>query len=93
MECAENDELACTRAVENHAHEELVVVKADAVGNPRAMMVHLENALVALEAMMASVWLGIVAPGANPRTTDSLRFERSLGTDGGQQRRVIALAP
>ena len=39
---------AAKRAMEEHSHEEFIVVEANAVCDPWAVMVHLENALVAL---------------------------------------------
>ena len=74
-ECACNDRVtcrddhpACKRAVEEHVHEEFVVIEADAVRDPWAVMVHLQDAPVALGAMMASVWLCLVTPLANTDT-------------------------
>ena len=43
-----NDNQACHTAMEEHVHEEFVVVETDAVSDPRAVMVHLENASIAL---------------------------------------------
>eukprot|EP00353_Schmidingerella_taraikaensis_P014142 CAMPEP_0185581814 /NCGR_PEP_ID=MMETSP0434-20130131/19055_1 /TAXON_ID=626734 ORGANISM="Favella taraikaensis, Strain Fe Narragansett Bay" /NCGR_SAMPLE_ID=MMETSP0434 /ASSEMBLY_ACC=CAM_ASM_000379 /LENGTH=185 /DNA_ID=CAMNT_0028200443 /DNA_START=366 /DNA_END=922 /DNA_ORIENTATION=- len=57
------------RAVEEHVHKEFVVVESDAVGDPRAVMVHLQDAPVALGAMMAPIGLRLVAPLANAHTT------------------------
>jgi hypothetical protein len=36
----EDEEGDCDRAVEEHVHEVLIVVETDAVGYPRAMMIH-----------------------------------------------------
>ena len=36
----EDEEGDCHRAVEQHVHEVLVVVETDAVGHPRAMVIH-----------------------------------------------------
>ena len=47
----------CGRAIEQHVHEILVVVEADTIGYPRAMMIHFQNALITLGAMMATVGL------------------------------------
>ena len=55
--------------MENHVHEELVVVETDAVGDPWAMMVHLQDAAVALRTVMASIWLGLIAPLADADAT------------------------
>ena len=60
--------------MEEHIHKKFVVVEADAVSNPWAVMVHLENASVALRAMVASVRFGFVAPLANTNTTVALSF-------------------
>ena len=43
-----NDNQACHTAMEEHVHEEFVVVETDAVSDPWAVMVHLENASIAL---------------------------------------------
>lgn len=69
---------SCTGTVEKHAQEELVVVESDAVGDPRAVMVHLENASIALRTMMASIRLCLVAPLANPNTAELLLLYRDL---------------
>ena len=55
--------------MEDHVHEELVVVETDAVSDPRAMMVHLQDAAVALRTVMASIRLGLVAPLADADAT------------------------
>ena len=64
-----NDQKAGHGAVEKHVHEELVVVKADAIGDPRAVMVHLQDAAIALRAVMTPVRLRLVAPLADTDTT------------------------
>ena len=43
-----NDNQACHTAMEEHVHEEFVVVETDAISDPRAVMVHLQNASIAL---------------------------------------------
>ena len=43
-----NDNQAGHAAMEEHIHEEFVVVETDAISDPRAVMVYLENASVAL---------------------------------------------
>ena len=58
--------------MEKHAQKELVVVESDAVGNPWAVMIHLEDAPIALRAMMASIRLCFIAPLANPDATELL---------------------
>ena len=62
--------------MEEHVEEELVVVEADAVGDPWAMVVHLEDAAIALRAVMAPVGLRLVAPLADTHTTIALAFNR-----------------
>ena len=64
-----NDQQAGHGAMEEHVHKELVVVKADAVGYPGAVMVHLQNAAIALRAVMASVRLRLVTPLADTDAT------------------------
>ena len=64
--------------MEEHVHEEFIVVEANAVGNPRAMMVHLENAAIALGAVMASVRLRLVAPLADTDASVALTLHRWL---------------
>ena len=58
--------------MKEHGHEEFVVVETNTVCNPRAVMVHFENALVALRAMMAPLRLGPETPLANADTTCEL---------------------
>jgi hypothetical protein len=58
--------------VEQHIHEELVVVEANTVGYPWTMVIHLKNAPIALRTVMASIWLSLVAPLADPDTTELL---------------------
>ena len=69
---SQHNEQAGARAVEEHVHEELVVVEADAVCDPGAVMVHLEDASVTLRAVMAPVGLRLVAPLADAHTAVSL---------------------
>ena len=66
---SQHNEQAGARAVEEHVHEELVVVEADAVGDPGAVMVHLQDATIALRAVMASVRLRLVTPLADTDAT------------------------
>jgi len=70
------DRVRCTdyrpgrgHAVENHAQEVFVVVKADAVCHPGAVVVHLQDASIALRAVVAAVGLCFVAPLANANAT------------------------
>ena len=69
--------------MEEHIHEELVVVESDTIGDPGAMMVHLEYALIALGAVMAPVGLGLVAPLADANTTVSLALDGGLHAHEG----------
>ena len=55
--------------MEEHAHEVLVVVESNAVRHPGTVMVHLEDALVALRAMMTPFGLGFEAPLTNSNTS------------------------
>jgi hypothetical protein len=57
-----NNHPASDSAVEQHTNEVLVVVESHAVGNPRAMVVHLQNASIALRAVMTTVRLSLEAP-------------------------------
>ena len=66
--------------MEEHADEELVVVEPDTIRYPRAVMVHLEDASVALGAVMASVLLGLVAPLAYAHAAELLLLDRDLQT-------------
>ena len=76
IRCAYNGPSSC-HTVEYHAEEVFVVVKADTVSDPGTMVVHLENASVALGAMVASVWLSLIAPLANSNTTVALLLYRN----------------
>jgi len=58
--------------VEEHVHEELIVVKANAVCNPWTVMIHLKNTSIALGAVMASIRLGFVTPLADSYSTKFL---------------------
>lgn len=64
--------------MEEHVQEELVVVETDAIGDPWAVMVHLEDAPVALRAMVTPVWLRLVAPLADTNATIALALDRRL---------------
>ena len=78
-----HDQEAGHGAVEEHVHEEFVVVETDTVSNPWAMMVHLEDAAVALGAMMASVRLCLVAPLADTYATVAFALDRWLHAHKG----------
>ena len=69
--------------MEEHIHEEFVVIETDAVCNPWAVMVHLENASVALGAVVASVRLSLVAPLANADAAVALTLDRGLHAQNG----------
>ena len=56
-----NDDHAGGRAVEKHVHEEFVVVESNAVGHPRAVVIHLHDTLIASAAMVSSRWLQLIA--------------------------------
>ena len=64
--------------MEEHAQEEFVIVESNAVCYPRAVMIHLEDAPIALRTVMASVWLCLIAPLADSDTTKLLLFNRHL---------------
>ena len=51
--------------MKKHCHEEFVVIETDAVGHPGTVMVHLQDALVALWTMVAPFRLGPKTPLAN----------------------------
>ena len=67
--------------MEEHAEEELIVVEADAVGHPGTVMVHLQDAPVALRAVMAAVWLCFVTPLADSNTSELLFLHGHLEAD------------
>lgn len=48
-------------SIKDHVHEVLVVIEPNAVGNPRAMMIHLQHTSTALTAMMCSLRLEFLA--------------------------------
>ena len=70
------NQIASERAVEDHVHEELVVVETDAVGNPWAVMVHLQDASIALGAVVASIRLSFVTPLADTDATQTPPLHR-----------------
>jgi len=47
--------------IQQELHEELSVVEADAIVDPWAMVIHVENATVANTAMVSSIWLPYIA--------------------------------
>jgi hypothetical protein len=54
--------------------EKLVIPEADAVVDPRTMMVHLQNAGAAHSAMMASIRLVLATPLAVPTFASTLQL-------------------
>ena len=64
--------------MKEHVHEKFVVVESNTIGDPGAVVVHFENASVALGAVMASVWLRLVTPLANAHTAIAFTFYRGL---------------
>ena len=68
----EYDPLASEGRVIEQADEVLVVEEADAVVEPRAVMVHFEDASVALAAVMAPIRLGLQASLAHADATEAL---------------------
>lgn len=53
-------------------------MEANAVGDPRTMVVHLQDAPVALAAVVTSVGLGAQTPLAHSHATQMLTFNRGL---------------
>ena len=70
-----HDGPASRHTVEDHAHKELVIVEADAVCDPWTMMIHFENAPVALGAVVTAVRLCFVAPLADADASELLSFD------------------
>ena len=64
--------------VEEHIQKVFIVVEADAIRNPRAVMVHLENALIALRTVMAPIRFGSETSLAHPDATELLPFKREF---------------
>lgn len=52
-----NKEPQSSCCVEEHVHEVFIVVEADAIGDPRAVMIHFQHTSVTLRAVMATVRL------------------------------------
>ena len=57
--------VASDRSVKQHAYKILVVVEAYAVGDPGAMVIHFEYALVALTAVVTPIRLAFQTPLAH----------------------------
>lgn len=70
------NQIACKGSVKKHAYKILVIVKANAVCNPGAMMVHFQNTLVALAAVMTSIRLAFKASLTHSNTTFIFSFYR-----------------
>ena len=71
--------------MKEHVHEELVVVETNAICNPRAVMVHLQDARVALGTVMTSIWFRLVTPLADSHSSCqllSLNVFFQLGDNG-----------
>jgi len=66
--------MAIKSCVEQKEEEILVVVKANAVENPRAMMIHLKNAHSADSAVVTAVWFILMAPLAMTPVSSALLF-------------------
>ena len=62
--------------VEYHAQEVLVIIKTDAICYPRTVVVHLEDASIALWAMMTPIRFCFVAPLTYSNSSKSLPFNR-----------------
>jgi len=69
-----NNEVTVQRCVQEEQKEKLVVVKANAVVDPRTMMVHFENAGLANSAVVTPVWLVLATPLAMAPHASSLHF-------------------
>ena len=64
--------------MEEHVHEEFIVVETDTVGYPWAVMVHLKDAAIALRAVMAPIGFCLVTPLADTDTTVAFTLNRWL---------------
>jgi len=54
--------VAVQGSIENHQEEVLVVPKTNAIVNPGTMVVHFQDAHLAVATMVATVWLVLGAP-------------------------------
>ena len=61
--------------MKKHIEEEFVVVEADTIGNPGAVVIHFKHASVALGTVMAPIWLCFVAPLADSYSTIAFAFD------------------
>ena len=75
--------------MEEHIHEKFVVVESNAISDPWAVVVHLKDASVALGAVMASVWLCLVAPLADADTPIAFAFYGGLQTHNRFRLRLL----
>jgi hypothetical protein len=66
--------MASHRAVKQHADKELVVVKSYTVRDPGTVVVHFEDAAVALAAVVASVGFRLETPLADTHTSKFFPF-------------------
>ena len=89
------DNVARHSCVKQHAQEKLVVVESNAIGNPRAVMVHLEDTPIALRAVMTAVGLGLEAPLADAHAALLLLLHRDYGCFwcAGFGRRSFTIVP
>eukprot|EP00408_Alexandrium_pacificum_P038058 CAMPEP_0171283688 /NCGR_PEP_ID=MMETSP0790-20130122/67561_1 /TAXON_ID=2925 /ORGANISM="Alexandrium catenella, Strain OF101" /LENGTH=442 /DNA_ID=CAMNT_0011752979 /DNA_START=211 /DNA_END=1538 /DNA_ORIENTATION=+ len=79
-----DDEVAVHGGVEQQQEEVLVVLEAHAVIDPRAVVVHLEDAHAADPAVVAAVWLVLRAPlavASVPRALGLLQAHREVPVD------------
>jgi hypothetical protein len=70
--------LTSHRAVEQKIDEILIIVEANAIRDPGAMMIHFENASIALTAMVSSIGLGPQTPLTHSNTTHLFLFNREI---------------
>jgi hypothetical protein len=66
--------MASHRAVKQHADKELLVVKSYTVRDPGTVVVHFEDAAVALAAVVASVGFRLETPLADTHTSKFFPF-------------------
>lgn len=74
----ENNEVAADRRIEEKQEEKLVVAEADAIVDPRAMVIHPQNASTANTAMVTTVWLILGTPLAVASISRTLGFVGSI---------------
>jgi len=71
------DDVSCNDSVEKEQEEKLVIVKANTVVDPRAVVIHFEDAHSTYAAMVASVWLILCAPFAMASFSRAFGLRRS----------------